>query len=93
MSRRALAIRIKSSERTLQRRLADEGTSFDRVVHGLLRELALRHLASTRHSIAEVAWLLGYSEASAFHRTFKRWMKETPAEYRRSVLRGDGAEG
>jgi len=49
----------------------------------LRRELSLRYLADPKIAIAEVAYLTGYSEPSAFHRAFKRWTGATPAEARR----------
>lgn len=70
------------SERSLQRRLADEGTAFDALLDDVRRELALRYLAAPKTAIGEVAYLLGYSEPSAFHRAFKRWTGLTPAEAR-----------
>ncbi|MCB9564479.1 MAG: AraC family transcriptional regulator [Kofleriaceae bacterium] len=79
----AVAARLRLSERSLQRRLADEGLTFDAVLDDLRRELALRYLADPRIAIAEVAYLLAYSETSAFHRAFKRWTGATPAEARR----------
>lgn len=82
-SLRRVAERLKTSERSLQRRLADEGVTFDAVLDDLRRELALRYLGDRKLAIAEVAYLLGYSEPSAFHRAFKRWTGATPSEVRR----------
>lgn len=79
----AIAARLGTSERSLQRHLADEGLSFDALLEELRRELALRYLADRSLAIAEVAYLLGYSEPSAFHRAFKRWTGTTPSEARR----------
>ncbi len=73
---------MKLGERSLQRRLADEGTAFDTLLDDVRRELALRYLAAPATAIGEVAYLLGYSEPSAFHRAFKRWTGLTPAEAR-----------
>jgi len=70
------------SERSLQRRLADEGQTFDALLDELRHELALRYLADKTLAIAEVAFLLGYSEPSAFHRAFKRWTGKTPTQAR-----------
>jgi AraC-like DNA-binding protein len=70
------------SSRTLHRRLREAGTSFREVVDGLRHDLAVRYLAEERLAIAEVAYLLGFSEASAFHRSFKRWTGQTPADFR-----------
>ncbi|MFO0745589.1 MAG: AraC family transcriptional regulator [Myxococcota bacterium] len=78
----AIAQRMRMSERSLQRRLKDEGVSFDGLVEGLRRELALSYLADPKVAISEVAYLLGYSEPSAFHRAFKRWTGTTPGEVR-----------
>jgi AraC-like DNA-binding protein len=79
----AIARRLGTSERSLQRHLADEGITFDALYEELRRELAVRYLADRSMAIAEVAYLLGYSEPSAFHRAFKRWTGATPAEARR----------
>lgn len=79
----AVAERLKTSERTLQRKLADEGVSFDALLDELRRDLALRYLADPKIAVAEVAYLLGYSEPSPFHRAFKRWTGKTPTEARR----------
>lgn len=73
---------LRMSERSLQRRLADEGVTFDGLLDELRHELALRYLANASTAIGEVAYLLGYSEPSAFHRAFKRWTGLTPAEAR-----------
>ncbi|WP_186001815.1 AraC family transcriptional regulator [Corallococcus sp. Z5C101001] len=77
-----ISARLRMSERSLQRRLAQEGASFDGLLDDLRRELASRHLADPRIAIAEVAYLLGYSEPSAFHRAFRRWTGMTPSEAR-----------
>lgn len=76
------ARKLCMSRRTLQRLLHTEGTSFTDLVDGLRRELAARYLCEPAIAIAEVAFLLGFSEASAFHRAFKRWEGTTPAAYR-----------
>ncbi|MCB9587610.1 MAG: AraC family transcriptional regulator [Polyangiaceae bacterium] len=75
----AVAARLKLSDRSLQRRLADEGAQFDQVLEGLRRDLAQHYLEDPRIGLAEIGYLLGYSEPSAFHRAFKRWTGQTPA--------------
>lgn len=70
------------SARTLQRRLREEGTSFSMVLDTLRRELSDELLADRRLSVSEVAFLLGYSEPSAFQRAFRRWRGISPARYR-----------
>ncbi|HSS02737.1 MAG TPA: helix-turn-helix transcriptional regulator [Kofleriaceae bacterium] len=81
-----LAQRMQLSERTLQRWLQRERTSVQALIDGARRELALRQLASTSQSIAQIAHQVGFAEVRAFHRAFKRWTGSTPAAYRRSVL-------
>lgn len=78
----SVARRLKLSARSLQRRLAEEGTSFDRVLDALRHELALRYLDDRSLAIAEVAYLLGYSEPSPFHRAVRRWTGRTPIALR-----------
>jgi AraC-like DNA-binding protein len=78
----AIAKRLRMSERTLQRRLGDEGVTFDGPVDDLRKQLAIRYLADRSLAIGEVAYLLGYSEPSAFYRAFRRWTGTTPAEIR-----------
>ena len=84
----SLAKRLHMSRRSLQRHLRSDGTSHRALVTALRRELAERYLSERRLAIAEVAFLLGFSEASAFHRAFKRWTGATPSEYRRSIGEG-----
>jgi AraC-like DNA-binding protein len=80
-----IAAQLHLSPRTLHRRLEEEGTSFRRIVRTVRRELAERHLRDRRMMIAEIAFLLGYSEASAFHRAFKRWTGYSPKAFRDSA--------
>jgi AraC-like DNA-binding protein len=81
-----LAPRLALSPRTLQRRLADEGRSFKEEVERARQSLAGRYLTDRRLSVGEVAWLLGYSEPSAFVRAFERWTGTTPGRYRTEAL-------
>jgi AraC-like DNA-binding protein len=73
------------SVRTLSRRLDAEGTSFRQILESVREELALAHLRNAAVEIGEVAFLLGYSELSAFHRWFKRRTGRTPLEFRREA--------
>ena len=77
-----VARRMGMSVRSLQRQLADGGKSYKEVVAETRLVLAKRLLEETAHSLAEVAFLLGFSQPSAFHRAFKRWTGKTPAEWR-----------
>lgn len=70
------------SERTFYRRLSDEGMSFRDVLREAQSELAQQLLSGSDCSIAEVAFLTGFAEQSAFSRAFKRWVGLAPAQFR-----------
>jgi len=67
------AAELEVSVRTLQRRLGEEGSSFSKVLDELRRDLSNELLADRSLSVAEVAFMLGYSEPSAFQRAYRRW--------------------
>jgi AraC-like DNA-binding protein len=73
------------SERTLQRRLAETGTSLNDLRNDVRRSLAERLLTETDLSAAEIALRLGYSAPSAFTRSTIRWFGKTPRDYRKAV--------
>lgn len=75
------------SARSFHRRLAEDGLSFQGLTEQTRRELAEGLLRDERHSLAEIAFLTGFSEQSAFTRAFKRWVGRTPARYRKDHLR------
>lgn len=77
-----VAQHLAVSVRTLQMRLSKEGTSYRQLLDEIRKEVAFRYLRDKTVTIAEVAYLLGFSETSAFHRAFKGWTKLTPTEYR-----------
>lgn len=79
-----VARRLNLSERSLQRRLDEEGLRFADIVEEVRKDLALRYIADPALSLGEVAFLLGFSEPSPFHRAFKRWTGSTPAQARRA---------
>lgn len=83
----ALAQRLGTSRRTLSRRLAEEGTSFRRLFDAARLELAQALLQDRGSSVADIAYFLQYSEPAAFHRSFRRWMGQTPLDYRRNNAR------
>ncbi|MEB3213234.1 MAG: AraC family transcriptional regulator [Leptolyngbyaceae bacterium] len=74
----AIAAALSISTRHLQRELQAEGTSFQKLLDNTRKELALRHLEDPTFSIHDIAFLLGFSEPSAFNRAFKRWTGTTP---------------
>lgn len=80
-----VASAVGLSPRTLQRRLAAEGTSVYAQVDDLRRAMALATLRDRGVPIDEIAFLLGYGEPSTFYRSFRRWTGKTPEEYRREL--------
>lgn len=78
-----VARRLGLSVRTLSRRLAAEQTSYREVLHDVMMTLAREHLADGRKSVTEVAFILGFSDASAFSRAFRRWTRRAPSEFAR----------
>jgi AraC-like DNA-binding protein len=87
----AIAARLAISPRTLRRRLADEGYSFQEAKNLARWKRAQYYLSHTRMPLSEIAFELGYSELSAFSRAFRSWVGETPQKYRenyRNFVRG-----
>ncbi|WP_432084692.1 AraC family transcriptional regulator [Streptomyces sp. bgisy095] len=76
-----LAVRLSVSPQTLRRRLAAEGTTYQRLRDQVRRDHAIAELAGGRVSIERLSRQLGFSEPSAFHRAFRRWTGETPRAY------------
>lgn len=83
-SKTAVARTLGMSSRTLARRLHEAGTSYTKVLDETRRRLALDLLADPRLAVYELAFLLGYSEPSTFHRAFRRWTGESPDAWRRA---------
>lgn len=78
----AIAKALALSERTLQRRLQEEKVTFAQLVDEVRQDLARMYLADPGLAVFEIAFLLGYSEPSAFNRAFKRWTGASPSAYR-----------
>jgi AraC-like DNA-binding protein len=76
-----MAERLHMSERTLRRRLSEHSTSMKEILDELRRELALTMLTEPRVTIEDVALRLGFSDATAFHRAFRRWTGRTPKAF------------
>ena len=72
---------LHQSASTLQRRLREEGTSFQRLLDATRREQALAYLKEGRHSLADITFLLGFADQSNFTRAFRRWTGKTPRQY------------
>lgn len=70
------------STRTLQRRLTDEGVSYQQVLERARRELASHYLLRSTLDLSETAYLLGYEDANSFFRAFHQWEGESPSRWR-----------
>ena len=87
-ARDAIASQMGMSERTLQRRLQEEGSSYQQLLDQTRHQLALELLRNPDITLTEVAVRLGFAEPSAFYRAFRKWQGVTPGEYRQSSLQG-----
>ena len=76
------AAALHLSARSLQRRLAEEGTSYKALLEETRRELALSYLREGRSSISEITYLLGFSDTSSFTHAFRRWTGVAPSRWR-----------
>jgi AraC-like DNA-binding protein len=81
-----VAATLNLSSRTLRRRLHGSGTTFREIVENLRMDLARRYLGTTRIPVKSIAFLLGYTEPSNFHRAFKRALGITPETFRRAAV-------
>ena len=82
------ASRLAMSERTLHRRLADEGTTLSAVVDTARYRKARQLLAHKKATVDSIAFAVGFSDPSSFSRAFKRWSGTSAQDYRRTVLGG-----
>jgi AraC-like DNA-binding protein len=78
--------KLHMSRWTLTRKLRKEGTTFKNLLRVLRKEIATNYLENEKMSTTEIAFLLGYSEASAFQRAFKRWTGKNPYDYRGKIM-------
>jgi AraC-like DNA-binding protein len=76
---------MNMSSRKLQRQLEIAGTTFNTLLNEIRQDLAKKYLREQQVCMTEIAFLLGFSESSAFSRAFKRWMGVTPSEYRKAA--------
>ncbi|MCP4022732.1 MAG: AraC family transcriptional regulator [Desulfobacteraceae bacterium] len=80
------------SRRTLQSRLKQENTSFRKLYQDARKEKAMTLLKDLKIPIIEIAFVLGFSEQSAFHHAFKRWSGCTPNVYRKNIIENSTPE-
>jgi AraC-like DNA-binding protein len=81
-----VAAQFSMSSRTLRRRLREEATSYQEILDDVRAELARHYLAKEKRGIDEVAFLLGFSDPSAFTKAFRRWTQQTPADFVRATF-------
>lgn len=79
-----LADATGASVRTLQRRLKDAGVTYNDLQNDVRKTLALNLLENETLALSEIAFSLGYSEVSAFNHAFRRWIGQSPGDYRRN---------
>ncbi|MEL6969186.1 MAG: AraC family transcriptional regulator ligand-binding domain-containing protein [Bacteroidota bacterium] len=77
-----VAQHLNLSLRTLQRRLQEEGVSYKHLLEEVRKDFALGYLRNPELSVSEIAYLLGYRETSAFSRACKRWLGQSPQQWR-----------
>jgi AraC-like DNA-binding protein len=78
---------LNMSERSLRRRLQEEGTCFRRLVDELRGQVALKYVRETDLSVEDIAFALGFSDASSFRHAFRRWTNAAPHDYRKGGTR------
>lgn len=88
----AIAGRLGLSRRTLSRRLADVGTNWQVIVDDIRGRMAGTLLATTDLTNDEIASKLGFADASSFGKSFKRWARVSPLEYRRRSIESPTSE-
>jgi AraC-like DNA-binding protein len=81
-----IAAALRMPARTLQRRLAAEGTSLHQEIEEIRKKMAMAVLRDHSTAITDVAFLLGYSEPSTFFRSFRRWTGSTPRQFRDAAV-------
>lgn len=79
---------VNMSERTLRRRLIDEGTSYKKLSADLKQKKAIDLLTSTSYSIEQISLILGYGDLPSFNRAFKSWTGLNPGYYRKNIIHG-----
>jgi len=86
-----VAASLALSERSLQRRLAEQGTSCAKIAEYFYGNLALQHLQQSDLSVADIATVLEYADHHSFSRAFRKWYGITPAAVRKQQLASAGA--
>jgi len=82
VSEQSVAKALCMSKRTLHRRLRERGETFRSVLAGVRKELVQGYICDSSLDLTEIAFLLGYSDSSAFSRAFRRWFGRSPSQAR-----------
>ncbi|MEZ4826114.1 MAG: helix-turn-helix transcriptional regulator [Bacteroidia bacterium] len=77
---------LSMSVRSLQMKLKEEGTSYQKLLNAMRKQLAIAYLREPKVSKGEIAQVLGFSEISVFSRTFKKWTGKSPSEYQANLI-------
>lgn|SRR5690606_37936308 len=77
-----VASHFNMSIRSLQRKLKEEGVSYNRIVEDVKKSLAIHYIENGDSSVKEIAHILGYAETSGFAKAFKKWTGKTPTAFR-----------
>lgn len=85
-SMESISRKLTMSKRTLQRRIDAEGNTFQQILDHTRTDLATHYLANTALTVAEISFLLGFSEPNSFYRAFRGWTGATPDSVRRPLL-------
>jgi AraC-like DNA-binding protein len=86
LSEEGMAKRLHMSRRTLQRKLTERDTTYQKLVDQTRKDLALRFLEDPRRSLADITFELGFSQQSALTRAFRRWTGTSPSDWRQRKL-------
>ncbi len=76
-----IAHELGRSERTLQRRITEDGATYRQLLEEARRELGRQMLGNPAAEINEIAYLLGYQDTSSFYRAFREWEGVTPNQW------------
>lgn len=81
-----VATQLHCSTRTLQRKLRQEGTTYQLILENIRKDLAIHFLQKRQNKLSEIAGFLGYADQRVFRRAFKRWTGQTPSTYQQQLL-------
>ena len=87
----SVARALHTSGRSLRRHLASQGTSYQQVLDEVRKRLALQYLSTTHLPLQEIAYLLGFNDASNFRRAFRKWTGRLPSDYRGDLCLPDSS--